>query len=319
MSGSSASGSGTRSSRWKVPPEASARSAVIAATMLPAAPVTTNVVSALSARAGSGSTACSTRPTVHRRPSEYPISTAPGSDSVSRDQRLGERGGLAARLEVDRLDQQLLALAGQRLGEARDGSAHRRRRSGRVVAVAATEARRRDQEGARAGNLVGERPHRRREQLHPHAQPLAPGGGIERLQRPLVVEGGQPVDAVDRSLGRPLDEPALRAPRRRAAPSISSTSTPQLLESLRQRRADAAAIGHQDHAADPRRARRPSPRSGRGAGAGPAPGRASGTPRPRRRGSPGSSLGAGPARAPAPPRRPGRARLTKATTWLRVG
>ena len=175
MSGSSASGSGTRSSRWKVPPEASARFAVIAATMLPAAPVTTNVVSALSARAGSGSTACSDQ--AHRPPQavRVPDLDRAGVGQRLRDQRLGERGGLAARLEVDRLYQQLLALAGERLGEAHDGSAHRRRRSGRVVAVAPTEARRCDQEGTRAGNLIGERPQRRREQLHPRAQPLAPG------------------------------------------------------------------------------------------------------------------------------------------------
>ena len=49
------SGSGTRSSRWKVPPAAAARSAVIADTMLPAAPVTRNTVSSTARAPGRGS------------------------------------------------------------------------------------------------------------------------------------------------------------------------------------------------------------------------------------------------------------------------
>ena len=84
MSGSDGSGAGARSSRWKVPPPVcAARSAVIAETMLPAAPVTTYVPPDGSRLDDAGSTSHSTSPTVQRKPSEWPISTAPGSRSVS--------------------------------------------------------------------------------------------------------------------------------------------------------------------------------------------------------------------------------------------
>ncbi len=66
-SGSSGSGSDVRSSRWNTPPDARARSAVIAETMLPAAPVTTNTVSGPKTMPSPPSAAgCSSRVIVHR-------------------------------------------------------------------------------------------------------------------------------------------------------------------------------------------------------------------------------------------------------------
>ena len=97
MSGSAGSGAGVRSSRWKTPPEAAARSAVIAETMLPAAPVTSTTDSDVSGippsspvvrrparRAGNG---CSSRAMPKRCPSTRPTSTQPGSRRVSSTSR----------------------------------------------------------------------------------------------------------------------------------------------------------------------------------------------------------------------------------------
>jgi len=79
-----------------VPPPTAARSAVIADTMLPAAPVTTTTLSASSVipapagmlpssvRAGN---ACRLMATPHRPSSARPISTAPGSRRVSSTSR----------------------------------------------------------------------------------------------------------------------------------------------------------------------------------------------------------------------------------------
>ena len=164
------------------------------------------------------------------------------------EQQLRQRGGLAAGREVDDLDQRLVALAGQRLGEAGDGATHDGRRPRRVVAVAAPEARRRDEEGAGAGDLIGEHPHGGRQQLHTHAQPLAPACGIERGDRPLVVERGQPVDALDRPLGLPLDETALELLGLGLALDLEDLDA-ELGQPLRERRTDTAPVGHQDHAA----------------------------------------------------------------------
>ena len=105
-SGSSGSGSGVRSSRWKVPPEAAARSAVMADTMLPAAPVTTKTVSRSSTMPAPG-TADRRRPAAgtasRRRPRRSagrrrrPISTQPGSNRVSSISCAATAGGLDRR------------------------------------------------------------------------------------------------------------------------------------------------------------------------------------------------------------------------------
>ena len=124
----------TRSSRWNVPPPAAcARSAVIADTMLPAAPVTTNVVSGVSARAGSArarlldqgrSSSAGRRRGRSRR--------APGSRSVSStsDARRG-----SAVLRDGAKSTALISASGrsraQRLREAGDGAAHHGRRARR--------------------------------------------------------------------------------------------------------------------------------------------------------------------------------------------
>jgi hypothetical protein len=62
------------------------------------------------------------------------------------DEQVGDRGGLAAGREVDRLDHRLRTLAGERLGEAADGAAEHGGRTRLVVAVAAAEPRGGDQE-----------------------------------------------------------------------------------------------------------------------------------------------------------------------------
>ena len=195
-----------------------------------------------SARSGSGSAGRSTRPTVQRSSSAWPTSTAPGSRSVSSIRRSASAAVLRLGGEVDGLDQRLGALARERLGEAGDGAAHRPR----------SRRRRRSRGGRRGGSprrgrcpaaatLLGERAHRRREQLDADAQALAPGRGIERGERPLVVERRQPVDALDRALGRPARRSGPRASSPAGSPSISRTSTPSFREPLRERGADAAA------------------------------------------------------------------------------
>ena len=65
------------------PPAARVRSATIADTMLPAAPVTTNVVAGVSGTAAVSPGASSATAIVQRSPSAYPISTGPRSRCVS--------------------------------------------------------------------------------------------------------------------------------------------------------------------------------------------------------------------------------------------
>ena len=85
------------------------------------------------------------------------------------DQRLGDRCRLAARREVDRLEQRILTLPGQGLDEPGHCPAHRRGRAGGVVAVPTPEAGARDQEGALGADPLPQAAHRDRQQLHPPA------------------------------------------------------------------------------------------------------------------------------------------------------
>ena len=147
------SGAGVRSSRWKVPPEAAARSAVIAETMLPAAPVTTKTESAPS--------------TMPRRGTASPSSAGNGASTKADAEALVVE---AADLHAARIEQRLLdqlrrppprscgwpgsrppsparrAAPSVRLGKADHGAAQRVGGAGRVVAVAAAQPGGRHQE-----------------------------------------------------------------------------------------------------------------------------------------------------------------------------
>ena len=139
-----------------MPPELAARSATMAETMPPAAPVTTKTVSGPRVRPGWPSAAgASASPTVQRSPPAWPISTAPGSASVSSTSTSAISAGLRRVLEVDGLHERV-TLAAVRLHEAGDRAAHRRADVRAVVAVPAAEARRRDDEPARLDHAVVE-------------------------------------------------------------------------------------------------------------------------------------------------------------------
>ena len=150
------------------------------------------------------------------------------------DQDVGERSRLAAGGEVDRLDQDVLALTRQRLGEARDGAAHHRRGTLGVVAVSAAEPGCRDEEGL----VLAQRAHRGGQQLDPNVQPLAPGGGFEVRDVTLLVEGREPVDAVDRPTRSPGLDLGLELLDRRSALDLQHLDS-QLGEAPAQRRTDA--------------------------------------------------------------------------------
>ena len=80
-----------------MPPELAARSATMAETMPPAAPVTTKTVSGPRVRPGWPSAAgASVNPTVQRSPPAWPISTAPGSVRVSATSTSAISAGLRA-------------------------------------------------------------------------------------------------------------------------------------------------------------------------------------------------------------------------------
>ena len=183
-----------------MPPDAAARSAVIADTMLPAPPVTQKTVSARSARSGSGSASRSTRPTDQRSSPAWPTSTTPGSRRVSSIRISASGGGLAARREVDGLDQRVGSLARERLDEAAHRPAHRGGRAGVVVAVPAAKACAGDQERPLALDLLGELAHRHGQPLHPETQALDPAAGSSSAGGGFDVEGGQPVGAVHGSV-----------------------------------------------------------------------------------------------------------------------
>ncbi len=123
------------------------------------------------------------------------------------------------------------------LAKPRHGAAQHGGRAGRVVAVAAAEAGRRDQE--RPADCR-QRAHRDGEELDADAQRLVPGGGLERSERPFVVERGQPVDALHRPRGGPFGD--LRFQRRGVRGAVERQHLDAALgEPLRERRADAAA------------------------------------------------------------------------------
>ena len=150
--GPAGSGSAARSSRWKVPPDAAARSATIAETMLPAAPVTTKTLSGPSVQARPVAAGSSR---VDQGQGEalaalQPISTAPGSRSVSRPAASRRRRPASAPVSKSTaLTSVVGPLAREGLGEAGDRAAQRAGRARRVVAVPPPEPGGGDDEGAR--------------------------------------------------------------------------------------------------------------------------------------------------------------------------
>ena len=133
-----------------MPPEAAARSAVIADTMLPAAPVTRKTLSLSSVMPGC---AVGGRALLEADGPALAVLIADldraGIAQGFVDQQLGDLRRRRPGFEVDGLHQRVRPLAFVGLGEAGDGAAQRRDGSRLVVAVLPAEARRGDQEGAR--------------------------------------------------------------------------------------------------------------------------------------------------------------------------
>ncbi len=131
---------GTRSSRWKVPPEAGARSAMIVWTMLPAAPVTMNAVSPPGSRCGFVDGRLLDQ--ADRPPQLVGVADLHGAGIAQRlvEQRLSHGRSVDARAEVHGLDQRVRALLRHRLGEARDGASEHARGPIGVVPVTAAES-----------------------------------------------------------------------------------------------------------------------------------------------------------------------------------
>ena len=171
----------------------------MAATIEPAAPVTTTTLSEPSARAGSATAGWSASPMVQRSPSAWPTSTGTGSCRVSSTSRSATVSAATSVLHVDDLDQGVGPFAGQRLGEATERATQGRGGPGRVIAVATTEPGGGDEEGARRADLFGQRPQGHRRQLDPDVQRGLPLLGVEGGERAFVVEGGEPVDALHRA------------------------------------------------------------------------------------------------------------------------
>ena len=174
------------------------------------------------------------------------VANLDGAGVVQRlvDQEVGERRSLAARREVDGLDERLGPFARERLGEAGHRAAEHRGGAFGAVAVAPAEAGGRDEEGVGCG----ERTHRDGQELDAHAQRLAALGGLEPAQRALVVERGQPVDALDRAGGRPRGDAGLERLGIGRAVDLEDLDA-ELGQAAGQRLGDAAAVGHEDHAA----------------------------------------------------------------------
>jgi hypothetical protein len=162
------------------------------------------------------------------------------------DEAVGQRRRLAAGGEVDHLHQGVGPLAGKRLGEAAHRAAQRRRRRLVAVAVLTAQASGGDQEGALATDRLAQRAHGGVEELHAPLESTAPGGQLGRLRRVVGVEGGQPVDAVDRPGGEPL------AHLHGQSLGVGSTVDDQrlhaaLVEPTDERLAHATTVGHDDH------------------------------------------------------------------------
>ena len=239
-------GGRTRSSRWNVPCDARARSAVIAVTMLPAAPVMAKTVSGPSSMpAGVG--AESDLPQRHRPPLAGAVADLDraGVAQGLLDEQVGHRFRGRAHGDVDRLHQRVGVLAPERLGEAGHGAAHRRLGTAGVVPVPAAEPGGRQEEGPWATDGVADVPQRGVEELHAPAQQLPPAGQVECTEQRLCVQGRKPVEAGDRTIGGERVE-ARGQVLGGGAPSTARTATPALLEAAGERRTAAAVVEHDD-------------------------------------------------------------------------
>ncbi len=163
------------------------------------------------------------------------------------DQRLGDFAGRGGLGEVDALDQRRGMLARERLEEPDHGASERFARSGRVESEDAAEP------GSAEGEAVSlleqgvERAQHGRQELRAATQGLAPGGEIEPLEIPHRIEGGQPVEALDRSLAEPARDPLLHllGGRRAVQQKRLHAARAQLSG---ERFGGAAAVGRDDHA-----------------------------------------------------------------------
>ena len=138
-----------------MPPDAAARSAVMADTMLPAAPVTRNTVSLVESH--SGSAVCHRLFLKADRPTKVVLVADLDRSRIVEcfcDQCVGNLRRVATRLEINRFDGCVRALALEGLGKSHDGAAERSRCSHSVVPMLSTQASRRDQEPTRASNLL---------------------------------------------------------------------------------------------------------------------------------------------------------------------
>ncbi len=158
------------------------------------------------------------------------------------DQLLGDRRGLAALGQIDRLDGGVGALLLVRLGEADDRSAQRVGGAGVVVAVIATEPGGRDQE--RAG--VVQVAHRRVQRLDPPAQRFAPTFEVVLSEVAVGVECCEPVDPGDRGLLVPRRQHGEQVVGRHTGRQCERCCA-RLGELLHEGIADAAFIEHHDH------------------------------------------------------------------------
>ena len=170
-------------------------------------------------------------------------------------QDVGERGGLAARRDVDRLDQGIGPLARERLREARDRSAHRlaRRRRGR-----SRDARRGGSRSTRNVPVARTSSARARmvtaSSFTRTCKPSRHAAGSRTVVG--VVERRKPVHAVHRAAAGPACKLGFELIDRRRALEHERLDA-ELLQARDERGGDAAAVGHHDD---------PAPRAQRDAG-----------------------------------------------------
>ena len=138
-----------------MPPDAAAKSAVMAETMLPAAPVITKDAVLVQHHAGlaigGGLFLEADGPTLICRVSDLDHT---GIAQGLFDQQVGDFGGIAIWFKVDCFDEGIAALPLVRLGKAHHGAAERSDRSAFVVAMMSAKSRRRHDERPRRRRLA---------------------------------------------------------------------------------------------------------------------------------------------------------------------
>ena len=205
-----------------MPGHAAARSAVIADTMLPAAPVTR--------KTGSGPSTSPASARVRERALHQPDAPATtvgiadfhtaGIAQGLVDKHVSQRRGLPADREVDGLDQGVGPLASVRLGEPGDRAAQRAGRSGRVVAVVSAQPGGDDQERA----ALIQPSHGGVEVAYPVAERFLPAGEVQ------VVQAGPRRPAPPASTRR--RPPSPRTVSMSSSGCIATTSTPSRVSRL---------------------------------------------------------------------------------------